>query len=793
MKKITSLLMLLFVFLGVANAEVNAELTSKKITIGADATSLTNGQWYVMYSHGRGACVSEETTAFKMRNLPANDDLAQKVAGKLFKFVAVESEEDQFYIVSGNGLYFDFINDNSSSVSESPVAYIVKNIGENDVHFYIQHADNGYVADGQAKDNDFVCYHKDVPAKSGGNNCYHLKPVTLTEVSLRDVTYNYYVGGALKHQEIVTDQIVGSPIAAPTFGFVSFTAPNGTVNESENVYDIACTLEDTPLTFSTIDAPVWQTVEMHRYGSFRIWDYESNDAPVKVTEMGANKMGVVEDSKLWCFVGNHFAFRIYNKKAGFDVTLNATNGNPKVGQASDNNDKWFFAKSTASSDDNVCCFISRNTSYMNRTANGTIGYYGSADNGSTCYFESPSVHFEPAAEEFNTILKNYEVPVGVLQNAIGMITPTAEQIEDFETKVSKASKTIDDMQELLELANAIKNTAAPVKAGYYFIKATGTGNNADWYLTHKMNNGKECVWAQAPDKTLNADYIWKFESSEGGYKMQCVNVGKYFQLKTATNNADNNTYITDDINTGNKMQFTNDLVGRFSIKNEHTENIRTEGNGQVNYWSSESNETWYIIPATAIDITIGEAGYATTYLPFDVTLPNTVKAYAVNAIEGEYAKMEGKTDIPANTGAILEGEGTHTLTIAEATSDWTGNKLEGTSVNTYVGKGAYVLAKPTIDEVAQPVGFYKATLNKNADGETGTTHFLNNANKAYLPASAGTGNARFISFDFGTETAIDELKGENGNVKTVIYDLSGRRVQGAQKGIFIVNGKKVVK
>ena len=43
-----------------------------------------------------------------------------------------------------------------------------------------------------------------------------------------------------------------------------------------------------------------------------------------------------------------------------------------------------------------------------------------------------------------------------------------------------------------------------------------------------------------------------------------------------------------------------------------------------------------------------------------------------------------------------------------------------------------------------------------------------------------------------TETGIDELKDENGKVKTEIYDLSGRRVQKAQKGIFIQNGKKVI-
>ena len=103
------------------------------------------------------------------------------------------------------------------------------------------------------------------------------------------------------------------------------------------------------------------------------------------------------------------------------------------------------------------------------------------------------------------------------------------------------------------------------------------------------------------------------------------------------------------------------------------------------------------------------------------------------------------------------------------------------------------MAKPTIDEVAQPVGFYKATLNKDENGGNGETHFLNSANKAYLPASAVPAGARFLSFDFGNETAIENIEGAENAANTVIYDLSGRRVQKAQKGLYIVNGVKVIK
>jgi hypothetical protein len=102
--------------------------------------------------------------------------------------------------------------------------------------------------------------------------------------------------------------------------------------------------------------------------------------------------------------------------------------------------------------------------------------------------------------------------------------------------------------------------------------------------------------------------------------------------------------------------------------------------------------------------------------------------------------------------------------------------LAGTIETEKVAGPAYVLAN-----VKGEVGFYQAKL----DGEG---KFQNNANKAYLPV---TSEARFISFDFGTETAIESVESVDNNA--VVYDLAGRRVQGAQKGIFIVNGKKVIK
>ena len=196
-----------------------------------------------------------------------------------------------------------------------------------------------------------------------------------------------------------------------------------------------------------------------------------------------------------------------------------------------------------------------------------------------------------------------------------------------------------------------------------------------------------------------------------------------------------------------------------------------------------SGYNWWLEEVTSLPVTITSAGYATFYCPVAVTLPEGLEAYYVGETTNNLAKMtpiEGV--IPANTGVILKGDAnTYNFNIVADVDAVADNKLAGTVASAYVTDDAYVLSKQ--DEV---VGMYKAAKNQQSGAS-----WLNNAFKAYLPIVS---EARFFVFDFGgNETGIDELEGEDGNVKTEIYDLAGRRVQNAQKGVFVVNGKVVIK
>ena len=226
---------------------------------------------------------------------------------------------------------------------------------------------------------------------------------------------------------------------------------------------------------------------------------------------------------------------------------------------------------------------------------------------------------------------------------------------------------------------------------------------------------------------------------------------------------------------------------------------------------TDKGNNWIFEEVTYLPVKVSSTlKFGTLYSPVALSTTeqwskNKIKAYTGVVNDDRLVLSEISGDIPANTPVIVEyvgGEQTYDCSylkvIASAEPVTATNELRGEIADAYKEGDAYVLANT--DE--NGVGFYKAKLNFTVAGNgTGTkvteggTHFLNNGFKAYLPANAvTTADARFLVFDFGgTETGIDELKGENGNVKAEVYDLAGRRVLNAKKGVFVVNGKVIVK
>ena len=261
---------------------------------------------------------------------------------------------------------------------------------------------------------------------------------------------------------------------------------------------------------------------------------------------------------------------------------------------------------------------------------------------------------------------------------------------------------------------------------------------------------------------------------------------------TFNGDGDSNLYITGS-NDANLVRF---------VKGTNWINVQNGANGTPVYNTGTGGWTiHYVYEVTEVasfKANISSAGYATFYAPVEVAIPENVKAYYITAegFNGEKVTLTQIEDIlPANTAVILEGaEGEyHFRTSTSGASAVDGNLLKGTAINTNIIGDAYVLGV-----VEGETGLYKAQMSTVAlSSASGSVKvFLNNAGKAYLPASAvpaaAQGAANF-SFRFGEgTTGVEEVKTENGNVKTV-YDLTGRRVEAiTAPGIYIVNGKKML-
>ena len=187
------------------------------------------------------------------------------------------------------------------------------------------------------------------------------------------------------------------------------------------------------------------------------------------------------------------------------------------------------------------------------------------------------------------------------------------------------------------------------------------------------------------------------------------------------------------------------------------------------------------------------------YAPFNVTANEGASGeywatyYNANATQGFTADANTKVfqaaltgsqltmtevanrEIPAGKAVILKSSSSSiTLTAATTTATLEGNQLVGTATAITNPGNAYVLNY----KAATGAGFYKLS----ASGTIG-------ANKAYLVSGAGA--PEFFSLD-GETTGVNEVRGKMEDVSGEYYDLQGRRVSQPTKGLYIVNGKKVV-
>ena len=156
---------------------------------------------------------------------------------------------------------------------------------------------------------------------------------------------------------------------------------------------------------------------------------------------------------------------------------------------------------------------------------------------------------------------------------------------------------------------------------------------------------------------------------------------------------------------------------------------------------------------------------------------NTKVYYASATGDNKVTLTEIDGGVPANTAVILHNSASTTITLTETDADITApvsNKLQVSTLGQDLGK-VYRLGYKS----GTGVGFYTYTTS---DAPAGIIYV------------SSVSSANFLSFDFGDVTGIESLtpdpspKGEGSEY----FNLAGQRVAQPTKGLYIVNGKKVV-
>uniref|UniRef100_UPI00402589CB hypothetical protein n=1 Tax=Alloprevotella sp. TaxID=1872471 RepID=UPI00402589CB len=397
------------------------------------------------------------------------------------------------------------------------------------------------------------------------------------------------------------------------------------------------------------------------------------------------------------------------------------------------------------------------------------------------------------AQTFNNCIKGSDFPAAEVPSFVNVTIPSGKI---GETTTFDLNATID----------------MPFKTGnhwYYFSFAEEQGNDHKGYLYNCNYNDATTNYialGQASgviEKKLDNDkYLWRIEGDPfGGFKLY-VKDGKHLVTPAVTGDGETNYPYLATTPSGEFDTFT--LAPYTGNNNTNAVIVRVKGHdtwvmnsrgSKLAYWTGANNASQGsalrfedTLPELTLH-TLGDKSYATYYLPFAAKAPEGVTAYA-GVVNNGSVQLTAFTNgvIPANTGALLVANSdvtTATFTLADNSEATTiSNDLKGVLTTTQLSDITNSDQVRIFSKKGDVAGFYKPNTNITTLA----------ANKVYVMAPANS--TASLALNFGQEiTGIDQVLNEvveNNENNAAIYDLTGRRVAKAVKGVYVKNGKKFI-
>lgn len=393
-----------------------------------------------------------------------------------------------------------------------------------------------------------------------------------------------------------------------------------------------------------------------------------------------------------------------------------------------------------------------------------------------------------------------------LDKALGTILVTYQEVIaaqwDITFNRSSETATTEATATVTSKGAAVEGVTATIAiAGGYYQNADQTASNMGILC---INRNTTLAADNDPNKytltiTNNSDKIYSFDyaavagvalNSGGAYQGLDTNRDRYFKVSLGETALPAELLrICDNAHCNGKETF-HAFAQPITLASGASYTI------QVGIYTDGGEGCFYGLTRIAMgstNVSIGSTGYTTLYTPIAMTVP---AVEGVSFYKGVFdaddcaltlTAIAAGTNIPHETAVIIEGAPDsqfNYVTAARNSSAVSGNELKGThsalaiaTVN--AGNNEAYTLQPYDNE--EGVAFLRYSGEKLAAG------------KIYLmlPKSLATQQQAVRVRKFGTPTEMESAV-RDAQGSQLIYDLQGRRVLNPTKGIYIVNGKKVI-
>ena len=357
--------------------------------------------------------------------------------------------------------------------------------------------------------------------------------------------------------------------------------------------------------------------------------------------------------------------------------------------------------------------------------------------------------------------------------------------------------------------------ATAIVPGKHYVFASGT--NGSVYAMGKMKStNREAVQVNANNGTIALtgeegayEFVINGPDTNGNYTIydESELSRGYLYAAGGTENNHLKVHNLKDANSEWSISIDNNGVATIKAKMDGDENNRNwmrfnNGSNKLFSCYKSGQQDIYLFEKDGEDapvetVTITTAKYATfcseKAVDFSQTGITVYKAKANDDTKTVTFSAISEGIVPAYTGVILykevAGELSAPVSLTKGTSDWSDNEMVGTYERTMVERTT------TIGDVTK----YNYILQNSVDGivfnraksANEQEGYYMPAGKAYLSTTVDAVESRMKVNIEGETTGINTINGE-GLKLNGYYNLNGQRVDNPKKGLYIVNGKKVM-